>query len=68
MFKQLLVDPLGGSPQSQLPQGREIGGGKIVLERSLRLLGDVDLAFFETLDQIVGRQVDKLDGIGAIEN
>lgn len=68
MFEQLLVDTFGGSPQSQLTQGREIGGGKIVLERSLRLLGNVDLAFFETLDQIIRCQVDKLDGIGAIEN
>ena len=39
-----------------------------MLERALGLLGDVDLAFLQALDQVVGRQVDELDGIGAIED
>ena len=39
-----------------------------MLERPLGLLGDVDLALLQTLDQIVGRQVDQLDGVGAIED
>ena len=68
LLEQLLVDPLGGAPQSQLAQGGEIGGREVVLERALRLLGDVDLALLQALDQVVGRQVDELDGIGAVEN
>ena len=30
--------------------------------------GNVDLAFLEALDQIVGRQIDQFDGIGAVEH
>ena len=30
--------------------------------------GDVDLALLEALDQVVRRQIDQLDGVGAIEN
>ena len=30
--------------------------------------GNVDLAFLEPLDQIVGRQIDQFDGVGAIEH
>ena len=64
----MLVDPLRRAPQGQLAQGREIGRREIVLERPLGLLGNVDLAFLQALDQVVGRQVDELDGIGAVED
>jgi hypothetical protein len=39
-----------------------------VLERALGLLGHVDLALFQALDQIVGREIDELDGVGAVEH
>ena len=39
-----------------------------MLQRPLGLLGNIDLAFLEALDQVVGRQVDQLDGVGAVEN
>ena len=39
-----------------------------MLERALGLLGNVDLAFLEPLDQIVRRQIDQLDGVGAVED
>ena len=39
-----------------------------MLERALGLLGDVDLALFQALDQVVGRQIDELDGVGPVEN
>ena len=68
VLEQLLVDALGRAPQGQLAQGREVGGREIVLERALGLLGNVDLAFLEALDQVVGRQVDELDGVGAVED
>ena len=29
---------------------------------------NVDLAFLEALDQIVGREIDQLDGVGAVEH
>ena len=39
-----------------------------MLERALGLLRDVDLALLQALDQVVGGEVDKLDGVGAIED
>ena len=66
--EQLLVDPLGGAAQRELAQRRQIGRREEMLERALGLLGNVDLAFLEALDQIVGRQIDQLDGVGAIEH
>src|SRR3984957_10674815 len=38
-----------------------------MLERALGLLGDVDFAFPEPLDEVGGRQIDQLDRIGAVE-
>ncbi|MGY3342816.1 hypothetical protein ACVWYK_001585 [Bradyrhizobium sp. USDA 4470] len=39
-----------------------------MLERPLGLLGDIDLAFTQALDQVVGREVDQLDRVGAVED
>jgi hypothetical protein len=66
--EQLLVHPVGRAPQSELTQRGQVGRREEVLERALGLLGDVDLPFLQSLDQIVGRQVDQLDGIGSIEH
>ena len=68
LLEQLLVHALRRAPQGELAQGREIGRREVVLERPLGLLGDVDLALLQALDQVVGRQVDELDGIGAVED
>ena len=66
--QQLLVDPLGGAPERELAQGGQIAGRKIMLQRPLGLFGDVDLALFEPLDQIVRRQIDQLDRVGPVED
>ena len=66
--EQLLVDALGGAAQRQLAQRRQVAGREVVLERALGLLGDVDLALLQALDQVVGREVDQLDGVGAVED
>ena len=66
--QQLLVDAVGGAAQRQFAQRRQVGRREEVLQRALRLLRDVDLAFLEALDQVFGRQVDQLDGIGAVED
>ena len=39
-----------------------------MLERALGLFGNVDLAFLQALDQVVRREVDQFDVVGAIEN
>ena len=66
--EQLFVDPLGGAPQRQLAQRRQIARREIMLQRALGLLGDIDLALLQALDQVVGREVDQFDGIGAFEH
>ena len=66
--EQLLVHALGRTAQRQLAQRCQVAGREVVLQRALCLLGDVDLAFLEPLDEIVRRQVDELDGVGAVED
>src|SRR5258708_9410334 len=39
-----------------------------MLERAFRLPGDVDLSLSETLDQIVRRKINQLDGVRAVEH
>ena len=39
-----------------------------MLQRAFGLLGDVDFPLLETLDQIVGSEIDELDGVGAVED
>ena len=66
--EQLLVDPLGGAPQRQFAQRGQVARREIMLQRALGLLGDIDLALLQPLDQVVGREVDQLDGVGAVED
>ena len=66
--EQLLVDPVGGAAQRQLAQRRQLGGREEMLERAFGLLGNVDLALLEALDQIGRGEIDQLDRIGAIED
>ena len=47
---------------------RQVAGRKVVLQRALGLLGDVDLAFLQSLDQVVGGEVDQLDRVRAVED
>ena len=68
LLQQLLVDALGGAPQGEFAQRGEVGGREVVLERALGLLGDVDLALLQALDQVLGRQVDELDGLGPVDD
>ena len=68
LAEQLLVHALGRPPQRELAQSDEVGRRKEMLERALGLFGDVDLALFQPLNEIAGREIDKLDGIGTIEH
>jgi len=54
VVEQLFVDAIGGAPQRQLAQRGQIAGREIMLQRALGLLGHIDLALLEPLDQIVG--------------
>ena len=39
-----------------------------MLERALGLPGNVDLAFPQPLNQVIGREIDQLDAVGAVEH
>ncbi len=65
--EQLLVDPLRGAPQRQLAQRGQIARREIMLQRAFGLFGNVDLALLQPLDQVIGREVDQLDRMRAVE-
>ncbi len=64
----LLIDPLGCSPECHFPQRDEIALAEKILERLLCVLRHIDLAVFESLQEIVGREVDQFDVIGLFEH
>ena len=68
MGEQLLVDPLGGAPQRQFAQRGQVARREIMLQRALGLFGNIDLALLQALDQVVGREIDQLDRVGAVEH
>jgi hypothetical protein len=39
-----------------------------MLQRALGLLGDIDLAFLKALNEVVRREIDELDAVGAVEH
>src|SRR2546427_501283 len=65
---RLTVSAPSGSAQRELAQGDEVALAKEVPDGLLRLVGHVDLAVPEALEQIVGRQVDQLDLVGLLED
>ena len=67
VLQHLAVDRLRGAAQRQLAQRRKIGLGEEMREGPARLLRHIDLALFQPLDQLVGRQIDHLD-LGVIQN
>ena len=66
--EQLFINPIGSAPQSKLAQSRQVARREIVFQCTFGLLGDVNFAFLQPLDQIVRRQVDELYGVSAIKN
>ncbi len=68
MREELVVDALRGAAQRELPQGREIAGREEMLQGALGLMGQVDLALPQALQEVVGRDVDDLDVVGLIED
>ncbi len=61
----LLVDALRGAAQGELAQRGQIARLKIMPDRAFCLLRDIDLAFAQTLDEILGREIDDLHIVSA---
>ena len=66
--EELLVDALGGAPQRQFAQRRQVAGRKEMADGALGLLRHIDLALMQALDQILGREVDDFDVVGLVED
>lgn len=64
----LRVDPIRRAPQRQFAQGQQVALAKKVLCGALRLRAEIDLAVLQTLQQIVGRQVDHHHVMGVIKH
>ena len=62
-----IVDPLGRPPQGQLTQGDQIALAEKMMDGAGRLLWQVDLAFPQAFQELVGRQVDEHDFVGFVE-
>ena len=68
MREELVVDALCCLPQRQLAQSGQIARLEIVPDRPLGLLRDIDLALAQSLDQVVGGEIDDFDVVGLLEN
>ena len=67
ILAHLRIDAIGRLPKRQLAQRDEIPLLKEVVERALDLLRNVDLAFLQPLEKLVGRKIDQLDFVGGLE-
>ncbi len=64
----LRVDALGRAPQGELTQRDEVSLTEKALDGARGLLGDVDLAGVEPLEELVHGQVDDADLVGLVED
>ena len=63
----LIVYPIGGASQSQFAQRYQITFAKEMLDCTLCLTGDIDLAFVQALTQIVRWEIDQYHIVSGIE-
>ncbi len=63
----LLIDPIGGAPQRQLTQGDQVAFAEEVFDCPFGIFTDIDFAFFQSLAQIVRRQIHQHHFISAVE-
>lgn len=68
VVQELLVDALRRPPQGEFPEGREVARRKVVLDGAFGGLREVDLALVQTLDQVIGGDVDDLDIVGPVDD
>ena len=66
--QQLLVERLRRPPQCQLAKRGAIPLREVMLERPLRLLPHIDLPLLKALNQIVRRDVDDFNVVGAFDD
>ena len=64
----LRVHALRGAPKGELSQRDQIALAEKAPHGFSRLLGEIDLALLQAMDQLVRRQVDQLDLVGPVEH
>jgi hypothetical protein len=62
-----LIDAFCCPPQGQLAQRRQVAQAEKALDRPLRLVGDIDLALTQPLQQLLRRQIHQFDFGGVIQ-
>ena len=68
VIPHLGVDAFGSFAQREFPQGNKIAGAKEIAHGPLRLVGNVDLAFLQALQQSLDGEVDELDLVGCFHH
>ncbi len=64
----LVVNPLGGAAHGHFAQGGQIALAEKFIDGARGLLGDVDFALAQALEQLVGRQVDQFNFGGRVDD
>ncbi len=68
IIDHLVVDPVGGAPERQLAQRRQIAEAEETLGGALGAVGQVNLAFIQPFDEFGRRQIDQQHVVGTAEN
>ena len=68
IFHHIAVHALGGAPERQFAQGRDIAGREEMAERTLSLGFHIDFAFPQPPQQLLGSGVHQLDLVGFVQN
>ena len=67
VLQHLVIDPVGSAAQRQFAQGDQVALAEKVADRPFRLVGKINLAGLQALQQFVRRQVDQHHLVGRIE-
>lgn len=68
VIDHLLVHTLRGPAQRKLTQGGQISGDEVVLSGALGRFAEVHLSFLQALNEVLGREIDQLDILGAVQD
>jgi hypothetical protein len=68
VFAHLRIHPVGGRAHGKFAERGQVALHEEGPQRPRRLVGGVDLALLQPVDQFVGRQVDQLDLVGHLQH
>ena len=68
VFAHFRIDAVRGCAHREFAQGDQVALAEEILQRMLRPLRQIDLAFLQPLQQLVGRDVDEFDLVGLVEH